>query len=107
MKWYEFCNKWDVSQATATIIRNKLKKENVPNSFNECDKYLTKRLNTKLKAQYIMQEKSSKDVIEFFSNYMRAYRFISGLYSLKETITDYTYEKCLLIIDKFEGKEGI
>lgn len=102
MKWYDFCNKWGVSQSTSTIIRNKLKSKKQPYTFNDCDKYLTKRLNAKLKAQYIMQDKKVEDIVEFFIDYMNAYQFISYIFGFKETITDNAYEKCLLIINKFE-----
>ena len=72
--------------------------------YKHVDIYLQDRLNVKKLVQNLLQDKGAIDIIDLFDNkYMKAYRFMTQIFSSKDTITNNQYDKCMRIIHKFEN----
>lgn len=103
----QFYNKWGMSEPVACSYRKKIKQEFGFCEYKHMDIFLEDRLNIKKLAQELMIDKSAIDIIDLFdNNYMRAYRYVISLFSDRNIITNYIYDKSMEIIYKFENKRN-
>jgi hypothetical protein len=94
---------YEVSESTIYGIRNKIISELGFCEDRNIEIFLIDRLNIKKLVQDLMQDKGAIDIIDLFDfRYMAAYRFLTQIYIDKKTITDNQYDKCMLIINKFD-----
>jgi DNA-binding MurR/RpiR family transcriptional regulator len=97
----QIANEFNISKKSIIAYAEKYNSQ----SFKQLHIELLDRLNVKLLAQELMNERRPCDIYEFFNHEQNAAQFMTSLYSLKKVVADSVYKICLLIINKFD-KQG-
>ena len=100
----DFYNKWEIHKTTALYYRKIFNIDAKYGDYTQLDIELEDRLNVKKLAQNLMADKTATDIKDLFNNKIQnAYKFIITLFNSRVTITNNSYDKCMLIINKFKG----
>lgn len=103
----DICIRWQISKVGVWNIKKRILKEFGFCEYKHIEIFLEDRLNIKKLAQKLMSERSAKDIKDLFNNYQSAYIFMINLFSSRLFLTDNQYDKCMLIINKFDVRKDL
>lgn len=109
----QFFNKWDIDITSSTHYKRRFPQfvENNQMDWDALDKHLSYMRSIKEKALDILSELRAKDLEFFFEGKnvaARSHHLMNRMFNVSShaIIRKETYEKCLIIIEKFGNKKG-